>query len=74
MQSFGAYNMSALSVPVGYPKGTVNILNNISESATALDAILGEKWTHLKPGDTVDVTLIHVPTNGVLFSKTVTVE
>lgn len=40
----------------------------------ALDAILGEEWTHLKPGDTVDVTLIHVPTNGVLFSKTVTVE
>ena len=40
----------------------------------ALDAILGEEWTQLKPGDTVDVTLIHVPTNGVLFSKTVTVE
>ena len=40
----------------------------------ALDAILGTAWTNLKPGDTVDVTIIHVPTNGVLYTNTVTVE
>ena len=66
-QQFGYYSLT---------EGTY-MQNSGSSSGTgtdALDAILGEEWTHLKPGDTVDVTLIHVPTNGVLFSKTVTVE
>ena len=66
-QQFGYYSLT---------EGTY-MQNTGSSSGTgtdALDAILGEEWTHLKPGDTVDVTLIHVPTNGVLFSKTVTVE
>lgn len=66
-QQFGYYSLT---------EGTY-MQNSGSSSGTgtdALDAILGEEWTHLQPGDTVDVTLIHVPTNGVLFSKTVTVE
>lgn len=40
----------------------------------ALDAILGEEWRYLKLGDTVDVTIIHVPTNGVIYTNTVTVK
>ena len=40
----------------------------------ALDAILGKEWNHLQPGDRVEVTLIHVPTNGVLYSSTVVVK
>ena len=66
-QQFGYYSLT---------EGTY-MQNSGSSDGTgtdALDAILGEEWTQLKPGDTVDVTLIHVPTNGVLFSKTVTVE
>ena len=39
-----------------------------------LDAILGKEWRNLKSGDTVDVTIIHVPTNGVIYTNTVTVE
>ena len=66
-QQFGYYSLT---------EGTYmqNTGSSYSTGTDALDAILGEEWTHLKPGDTVDVTLIHVPTNGVLFSKTVTVE
>ena len=66
-QQFGYYSLT---------EGTY-MQNSGSSDGTgtdALDAILGEEWTDLKPGDTVVVTLIHVPTNGVLFSKTVTVE
>lgn len=71
MQNTGAYQQ----VGGAYPTDLNTIIDAMYPSGTdALDAILGEEWTHLKPGDTVDVTLIHVPTNGVLFSKTVTVE
>lgn len=45
-----------------------------SYEGDALDAVLGEEWTHLQPGDTVDVTLIHVPTNGVIYSNTVVIK
>ena len=71
LQSFGAYR----KVNNAYPKDLTGIIGAMYSPGTdALDAILGEGWIHLQPGDTVDVTLIHVPTNGVLFSKTVTVE
>ena len=54
---------------------TDKVINSMYTSGTdALDAILGTAWTNLKPGDTVDVTIIHVPTNGVLYTNTVTVE
>ena len=54
---------------------TDRVINSMYPSDTdALDAILGEEWINLKPGDTVDVTIIHVPTNGVLYTNTVTVE
>ena len=71
-QQFGYYSLTEGT----YMQNTgLDTAGSPSDTGTdALDAILGEEWTHLKPGDTVDVTLIHVPTNGVLFSKTVTVE
>lgn len=68
LQSFGAYDSA------GSPTDPTVIIGKMYPGTDALDAILGEGWIHLQPGDTVDVTLIHVPTNGVLFSKTVTVE
>ena len=70
MQNTGAYQQ----VGDVYPTKVDAVLGAMYDGTDALDAILGKEWTHLKPGDTVDVTLIHVPTNGVLFSKTVTVE
>lgn len=70
MQNTGAYK----KVAGVYPTEVNAVLDAMYPGIDALDAILGEEWTHLQPGDTVDVTLIHVPTNGVLFSKTVTVE
>ena len=71
-QQFGYYSLTEGT----YMQNTgLDTAGSPSDTGTdALDAILGEEWTHLQPGDTVDVTLIHVPTNGVLFSKTVTVE
>lgn len=69
LQSFGAYDYNIADDPTD----TDSVIDSMSDT-DALDAILGKDWTHLQPGDTVDVTLIHVPTNGVLFSKTVTVE
>ena len=76
MQNTGAYNytLANKTQPFTYWTNTTLVINSMYEGTDALDAILGEEWTHLKPRDTVDVTLIHVPTNGVLFSKTVTVE
>ncbi|MBR4285799.1 MAG: hypothetical protein IKT36_06955, partial [Methanocorpusculum sp.] len=53
---------------------TENVILSMYDTTDALDAILGTAWTNLKPGDTVDVTIIHVPTNGVLYTNTVTVE
>ena len=70
MQNTGAYK----KVDDIYPTEVNAVLDAMYPGTDALDAILGEGWIHLQPGDTVDVTLIHVPTNGVLFSKTVTVE
>lgn len=76
MQNTGAYNYEQVDELIEAPDywtDTALVIKNMYKG-NALDAILGEEWTHLQPGDTVDVTLIHVPTNGVLFSKTVTVE
>ena len=76
MQNTGAYdyNQAKSAKGDGYWTDTAVVIDYMYAGTDALDAILGEEWTHLQPGDTVDVTLIHVPTNGVLFSKTVTVE
>ena len=70
MQNTGAYQ----KVSDKYPTETNAIINAMYKGNDALDAILGTAWTNLKPGDTVDVTIIHVPTNGVLYTNTVTVE
>ena len=71
-QQFGYYSLTEGTY---MQNSGLDTAGSPSDTGTdALDAILGEEWTHLQPGDTVDVTLIHVPTNGVLFSKTVTVE
>lgn len=34
-------------------------------------AILGENWNKLRPGDTVDVRITHVPSGKVIFTKSV---
>ncbi|MBR4285426.1 MAG: hypothetical protein IKT36_05055 [Methanocorpusculum sp.] len=51
-----------------------NLIASQDYETDALDAILGKEWNHLQPGDRVEVTLIHVPTNGVLYSNTVVVK
>ncbi len=40
----------------------------------AMRAILGWDWEHLRPGDKVNVKLIHIPTGVVMFEKDVVVE
>ena len=47
---------------------------NDMNSKEGMSAILGSAWKHLQPGDVVDVTIIHIPTNGVLFSEKVMVK
>ena len=45
--------------------------------ATDMDgvqAILGQKWWHLKPGDIVSVKLIHVPSGKEIYDKKISVE
>ncbi len=42
--------------------------------ADSMDAILGKGWWNLRPGDIVDVKLIYIPTNGLVYEKKVTVE
>ena len=77
MQNTGAYQYKEDYTPQSSEGATFTdrVINSMYPSGTdALDAILGTAWTNLKPGDTVDVTIIHVPTNGVLYTNTVTVE
>lgn len=78
MQNTGAYQYTGDDyTPISNVGATFTdkVINSMYTSGTdALDAILGEEWINLKPGDTVDVTIIHVPTNGVLYTNTVTVE
>ena len=78
----GTYMQSVGGVSTIYPS-TNGLKRNLittqdyidaSYEGDALDAVLGEEWTHLQPGDTVDVTLIHVPTNGVIYSNTVVIK
>ena len=70
-QWFGYYTLSEGT----YLENTGYMTNSPdTNDHDALDAILGENWRHLKLGDTVDVTIIHVPTNGVIYTNTVTVK
>lgn len=55
-----------------YPHTLAYALENIV-SVNPLDAILGTNWVHLKPGDTVRVTLTDLTTNGVICDKKVIV-
>lgn len=76
----GTYMQSVGGVSTIYPNGVKRDLKttqdyiDASYEGDALDAVLGEEWIHLQPGDTVDVTLIHVPTNGVIYSNTVVIK
>lgn len=76
----GTYMQSVGGVSTIYSDGakrnliTTQDYIDASYKGDALDAVLGEEWTHLQPGDTVDVTLIHVPTNGVIYSNTVVIK
>ncbi|MDD1702037.1 MAG: type IV pilin [Methanoregula sp.] len=36
-------------------------------------AVLGQNWNHLRAGDTVNVKVIHIPTNSILFDKNILV-
>ena len=83
MQSFGVYDgysanlggPTYCSYPYENGYSVSHVISAMDSSETdPLDAILGTAWTNLKPGDTVDVTIIHVPTNGVLYTNTVIVE
>ena len=40
----------------------------------AMQAILGQNWWHLRPGDIVKVKLVHIPSGKVIFEKDVGVE
>ncbi len=40
----------------------------------AMQAILGLDWFHLRPGNIVNVKLIHIPTGKLVFDKNVAVE
>ena len=59
-QSFGVYAL-----------GPDMILRATTEEG--MQALLGENWTHLVPGDPVRVKVVYVPTNGLLFDSTVVV-
>lgn len=37
-------------------------------------AILGSNWYHLRPGDIVNIKLVHIPTGKLVFDKKVAVE
>lgn len=59
-QSFGVYAL-----------GPDMILRATTEEG--MQALLGENWRHLVPGDTVRVKVVYVPTSGMLFDSTVVV-
>jgi FlaG/FlaF family flagellin (archaellin) len=68
--AYGGYGVSA-GTHYSYTNGSSY---EFSRDVDGVQAILGEEWYHLMPGDKVNVKLTHIPTGTVLFEKDVAVE
>jgi archaeal type IV pilus assembly protein PilA len=51
-----------------------SILANGVITADGMQAMLGQEWNHLRPGDQVTVTIYHIPSGKLILKKVVTVE
>lgn len=72
LTSNGGYGVSP-STLYQYTSGTYN-LGPGQGGVDAMMAILGNDWYQLKPGSTVNIQLIHNPTQKVIYDRDVTVE
>lgn len=68
--AYGGYGVSA-GTHYEYTDGSAY---QFTRDVDGVQAILGEEWYHLMPGDKVNVKLTHIPTGTVLFEKDVAVE
>ncbi|MDH7510671.1 MAG: type IV pilin N-terminal domain-containing protein [Methanolinea sp.] len=67
--SNGGYGVTA-DTPYQYTYGTQHTPTDID----AMMAILGSNWFHLRAGDVVNVKIIHIPSQKVIYDKDVVVE
>ncbi len=56
-----------------YSDGSYN-LGPTQSGVDAMEALLGTAWTELRPGDIVEVQLIHIPSQKVIYDQNVKVE
>lgn len=69
----GAYGGYGVVTPYVYTDGSYHLYPG-SGYRDAMMAILGDNWYQLRPGDVVEVQLIHIPSSKVIFDKDITVE
>jgi len=70
--TYGGYGINA-STRYQYTDGSYHLYPG-SGYKDAMMAILGDDWYQLRPGNVVNVQLIHIPSSKVIFDKDITVE
>jgi archaeal type IV pilus assembly protein PilA len=69
-KSLGGYGVDP-STRFKYTDGTGYVY---TADRDAMQAVLGQEWWHLRPGDIVNVKLIHIPSGKLIFDKKIAVE
>jgi hypothetical protein len=68
---------SAASATSGYGIATPYVYTNGSydwkTQVDSMEAVLGKKWNNLAVGNTVDVSVVHIPSGKTIFQQTVPV-
>jgi len=60
--------------PFVYTTGTSGKVSYLDTSVDPMDAVMGKGWQDLRAGDTVSLSMIHVPTGKTVFQRDVQVE
>ncbi len=68
--TYGGYGVDP-STRYTYTDGSSYVYANDMDG---MQAVLGQQWWHLRPGDIVNVKLVHIPSGKLIFDKKIAVE
>jgi len=71
--SGSAYGYGAVTPYTYTDDGNVEHWNSAAKDIDGMMAVLGGNWYNLRAGDTVKVTVLHIPSGKTIFSKNVQV-
>lgn len=74
MKNSPYYASSSGSITGGYGYVTPYEYSDLSFGADGMQAILGNTWYELRPGDIVNVKIVHISSGKVIFDTDVGVE